>query len=168
MKALYLIRHAESNWTGPDTDDHDRPLSQRGEREKMVMAKFAKSNFPEIQIVYSSSATRALDLAAFIHRHHGAQLQIHDSLYTFDSSRLVKVVLELPDYLNHVAVIGHNPAVTEVLNQLSNFGREDKVSNFPTAAIAMLEFDCQRWGDIKQGMGRLVDFARPKTGCEND
>ena len=33
---------------------------------------------------------------------------------------------------------------------------------FPTAALAVLDFDVERWRDLKPGTGKLVDFIRPK------
>ena len=33
---------------------------------------------------------------------------------------------------------------------------------FPTAALAVLDFDADRWREIKPGEGKLVDFVRPK------
>ena len=33
---------------------------------------------------------------------------------------------------------------------------------FPTAALAVLDFDVDRWRDIAPGTGALVDFVRPR------
>jgi phosphohistidine phosphatase len=33
---------------------------------------------------------------------------------------------------------------------------------FPTAALAVLEFDIEKWRDIRPGEGALLDFIRPK------
>ena len=33
---------------------------------------------------------------------------------------------------------------------------------FPTAALAVLDFDIERWRDIQPGEGELVDFVRPR------
>ena len=33
---------------------------------------------------------------------------------------------------------------------------------FPTAALAVLDFDIARWRDLAPGEGKLVDFVRPR------
>ena len=33
---------------------------------------------------------------------------------------------------------------------------------FPTAALAVLDFEIVDWGRLKPGLGRLVDYMRPK------
>ena len=33
---------------------------------------------------------------------------------------------------------------------------------FPTAALAVLDFDAERWRDIGPGEGTLKDFVRPR------
>ena len=36
MKTLYVLRHAKSDWSTPGQEDHERPLSDRGERAENV------------------------------------------------------------------------------------------------------------------------------------
>ncbi len=33
---------------------------------------------------------------------------------------------------------------------------------YPTAAFAEIEFDVDRWADVRAGEGRLVRFVRPR------
>ena len=33
---------------------------------------------------------------------------------------------------------------------------------FPTAALAVLDFDIAKWRDLRPGEGKLADFVRPK------
>ncbi len=163
MKYLYIIRHAKSSWSDPDLSDHDRPLNERGEKDKVVMAKFINRHFRDIEAVYSSSAVRALDYAACIHRYSDIPLQVNERLYTFDTSQLLSCIHELPDKLNAVAVVTHNPAATEVINHLAELKADDKIVNLPTAAIVKLKFDRDRWSQLEPYSGHVVDFAKPKA-----
>lgn len=162
MKTLYLIRHAKSSWSNPNLKDHDRPLNDRGERDKTVMAKFIRSNFKEIELIVSSTATRALDYAACIHKYTNVPLDVDEMLYTFSSSELLNAVYKLPDNKDHIAVVTHNPAATEVINHLSNFDDGEKIVNLPTAAIIKIEFEQEHWAEITNNSGAVVDFAKPK------
>ena len=66
MKKLILVRHAKSDWP-ENTDDFDRPLSEKGEKNAEKMAKFLKENKIEIDKFYSSPARGAvLTWAIFI------------------------------------------------------------------------------------------------------
>jgi phosphohistidine phosphatase len=42
-------------------------------------------------------------------------------------------------------------------------GRLQKLAQkFPAAALAVLDFTIADWSAVKPGLGRLVDFVRPK------
>jgi phosphohistidine phosphatase len=42
-------------------------------------------------------------------------------------------------------------------------GRLQKLAQkFPTAALAVLDFEIADWSALKPGLGRLVDYTRPK------
>jgi phosphohistidine phosphatase SixA len=64
MKKLILVRHAKSDWP-ENTDDFDRPLAEKGEKNAEKMAKFLKENNIEIDKFYSSPALRALKPVKF-------------------------------------------------------------------------------------------------------
>jgi len=163
MKTLYLIRHAKSSWSDPNLNDHDRPLNARGQRDIVVMAKFVKANFDDIDTVFSSTATRALDYAACIHRYTGCALEVNEELYTFSAAKLLNFIHELPVDKDTLGVVTHNPAATEVVNHFADFSADEKIVNLPTAAIVKLEFDNNDWSTLAPYSGQVVDFAKPKT-----
>lgn len=167
MKKLYIIRHAKSSWVDPNLRDHDRPLNARGERDKIIMAKFVKANFSDIELLYTSTATRALDYAVAIHTQSGLKLEVDETLYTFDSKTLMRFLLGLSDRYSCVGIVSHNPAVTEVINHLATLDEEQKIANLPTSAIAVIEFDVQKWSELEGNSGSVVDFARPKFLAKN-
>ena len=67
-------------------------------------------------------------------------------------------------------VVGHNPGLEDLATKLAREpvrrkerARRDVLEEkFPTAALAVLDFDIQKWRDIVPGEGKLVDFVRPK------
>ncbi|MCH2191642.1 MAG: histidine phosphatase family protein [Gammaproteobacteria bacterium] len=162
-KSLYLIRHAKSSWSDPDLADHDRPLNSRGLRDKEVMSKFIRSHFSDIEIIFSSSACRALDYALSIHRHTNIPLNVEERLYTFKVRPILQFVFDLPDSYKTVALIGHNPAMTEAVNLFARLKPEKKIVNLPTAAIVKIEFETTNWSSIGKYSGAVVDFAKPKN-----
>ena len=67
-------------------------------------------------------------------------------------------------------VVGHNPGLEDLATKLAREpvrrkerARRDVLEEkFPTAALAVLDFDVDKWRDIRTGEGALVDFVRPK------
>ncbi len=127
------------------------------------MAKFIRSNFKEIELIVSSTATRALDYAVSIHQYTNVPLEVDESLYTFSCLELLDAVYQLPEDKDHIAVVTHNPAATETINHLSNLGADDKIVNLPTAAVIKIEFVQERWAQITKNSGTVADFAKPKA-----
>ena len=54
---------------------------------------------------------------------------------------------------------GQRPLVIVDILVPIRFGMAQK---FPTAALAVLDFDVPDWRSIKPGEGRLIDYVRPK------
>jgi phosphohistidine phosphatase len=42
MKKLYLIRHSKSSWDNPNLSDYDRPLNDRGKKDRYKVADYLK------------------------------------------------------------------------------------------------------------------------------
>ena len=56
MKTLLLLRHAKSAWSDPRLDDHDRPLSGRGERAAKAMAGLGVNALAEHGLIQAAKA----------------------------------------------------------------------------------------------------------------
>ncbi|HYQ61260.1 MAG TPA: histidine phosphatase family protein, partial [Desulfatiglandales bacterium] len=59
MKTLYLIRHAKSSWNYPELEDFERPLSNRGRKNALLMGTILKKLKAAPDLVISSPANRA-------------------------------------------------------------------------------------------------------------
>lgn len=126
------------------------------------MSKYIRSHFNDIEIMYTSTASRAIDYAVAIHRQTNIPLSVEEGLYTFNVRQVLQFVFDLPDSLSCVALVGHNPAMTEAVNLFTNLEPEKKIVNLPTAAIVKIEFETQSWSSIGKNSGELVGFAKPK------
>jgi len=158
MKKLLLIRHAKSSWKHDDLDDHERPLNKRGERDRISMARYLADTGVEIDVIYSSTATRALELAQTISEFMHISLVPDLSFYTFDPDQLLQIIQSLPEEASRVAVVGHNPAITQSVNSLS--GAE--LPNVPTSGVVTLNFDLESWGEVEAGLGEFEGLMAPK------
>lgn len=158
MKKLLIIRHAKSSWDDPDLDDHERPLNDRGERDSFTMARFLADNDENLEVIYSSTAIRALDFAHVISEFCDITLVPELSFYTFDEDELMEILRSLPDTLSRVAIVAHNPAVTQLVNRLTDADLE----NVPTAGIASIQCDVDEWADLTEASCEMLYFQTAK------
>jgi len=93
----------------------------------------------------------------------GAEVRIEDELYGASADELLAVLRDLPDELDSVMLIGHNPGIEDLTIRLASEGEElARVrEKFPTAALATLELDTS-WRGLAPGGAELVAFVKPK------
>jgi len=158
MRKLLLIRHAKSSWKFPELDDHERPLNKRGQRDSLSMARHLTDKDEPLDVLYSSTAIRALDFAQQISEFSYVELVPDLSFYTFDMDELIEILKHLPDTATNVGVVAHNPAITHTVNRLCN----SQIQNVPTAGMVAMQSDIDSWQDIYAGCFELNYFDYPK------
>lgn len=158
MRKLLLIRHAKSSWKFPELDDHERPLNRRGQRDSITMSRYLLDRDEELDVIYSSTAIRALDFAQTISEFCGFTLVPDLSFYTFSMDELIEIIRCLPDAANRVAIVAHNPAITQAVNFLSS----SEIANIPTAGITGLRCEISDWEELSQDCAEIEYFESPK------
>jgi phosphohistidine phosphatase len=88
------------------------------------------------------------------------------TIYPGAPSRLLMVVRRAPDEASTLLLIGHNPGLGAFAEGLCGGGskkaREKMSAKFPTAGLAVIDFDADRWSEVAAGAGKLEAFVRPK------
>ena len=161
MKTLTLIRHAKSSWK-KQVPDIDRPLNKRGQRNAPEMGARLAARGADPDGVVSSPAKRALATALTIVETIGferKQVEVDERVYTFDAARLLEVVQTLDERHDHVMVFGHNPAITDLTNELANAN----IGNVPTCGVVVIQLEVDAWRFVAAGGGTLVEFDYPKN-----
>lgn len=161
-KTLILVRHAKSSWDEPGICDRDRPLNDRGKKDVPRIGKFLSDKGVRPGLIVSSPARRAKKTAEGIAKELGfkkSEVRIDDRVYTFDEDALLRVIWGFDDGLDEIMVVGHNPAVTALLNRLTRAG----IDNVPTCGAAVIEISSESWAGADDGAGRLVSFDYPKN-----
>jgi phosphohistidine phosphatase len=165
VKTLLLMRHAKSNWDDASLRDFDRPLAERGRRDapRMARALVALDSAPDF--IVSSPAARARETIEAV-RSEGqliAPLEFDENIYDASTAALMRIVRRLPDEHRRVLMVGHNPGFEDLLTRLTG-----ERGRMPTAAIACIEFQVDRWDDIEDGQGKLVWLLTPKQLRKDD
>jgi len=84
--------------------------------------------------------------------------QLDEDLYTFSWQQLLRWIHQLDDSLSNVVIVGHNPAMTYLCNEMGN----QYIQNVPTCGYAQLAFPANTWCDLSPSSGKLVTFLTPK------
>lgn len=158
MKKLILIRHAKSSWKDSELDDHERPLNKRGDRDRLTLARYLADTDLSVEVIYSSTAVRALELAQTISEFTQISLVPDLSFYTFDPDQLLQIIQSLPEEASSVCVVGHNPAITQLSNSLCN----TELLNVPTSGVVTMTFELDDWHDIERGLAEFEGLVSPK------
>lgn len=160
MKTLLLLRHAKSSWKKPDLPDHDRPLNKRGKKEAPSVGKYLQANNLLPDLVLSSTARRAHETAQAVAEASGfeGQVDLYQDLYMSDTASYLDILRCLPDEVNRVLVVGHNPDVEVLLTLLT-----DIQEHMTTAALAVINLPISSWQELTEATdGRLQVLWTPR------
>jgi phosphohistidine phosphatase len=161
MKTLLVLRHAKSSWDDTSLDDHERPLSARGERDAPRMGKLVREHRLTPDVILSSDAARAHLTAEAVGEAAGytGKILLDNRLYHASPADIVDVLLTMPETkAGTVMIVGHNPGLEQLVAELT--GDEE---DLPTAALAQILLPIDRWRDLDVSTrGTLVGLWRPK------
>jgi phosphohistidine phosphatase len=161
LKTLFLLRHAKSSWDDASLSDQDRPLNDRGQRDAPRMARRLAKRGLQFDLILSSPACRALATAQIFANALHFQLKrivIDERLYPGTAGKLFTSVRELSDELDRVMLVGHNPALAELVRRLSG-----KTTPMPTCALAELRFAAKSWSELNHSTLSAVALVRPRN-----
>jgi phosphohistidine phosphatase len=166
MRRLLLLRHAKAiPFTG--RGDYERALIERGRRDAAAIGAFVAEAGLIPDLVIYSGALRARETAAIVLKAwpRPVEARAELSLYNAPRAGVHAIVRALPDTAPSVLLIGHNPGLADLANTLVGGGAESDIARmagkFPTAGLAALEFDVDRWRDVARGSARLARFVTP-------
>ncbi len=171
MKRLITFRHAKSGWDQPATRDFDRALNDKGKRAAATMGRHMRQLGLRFDAVIASPAVRVVETLDAMFEGYGRRPAIgwDRRAYLASSATLLEIVQEAPDTAETLMLVGHNPGIEELVLRLSSDDGEEEVrargsvgEKYPTASVAELTFDADRWADVDEGRGHLVRFVRPR------
>jgi len=162
MKTLCLIRHAKSSWNDEYVEDFERVLNSRGLSDAPEMGRRLMQRGYQPDLIVSSSAFRAMSTARRIARElaYDPQQIVADSrIYEASLSRLFEIVQSMPDEVNALALVGHNPGLHYLAQHLTGAAPDE----FPTCAVFAIRFDLASWSAITPLCGKLLFYDFPKS-----
>jgi phosphohistidine phosphatase len=166
MKHLILLRHAKSSWKNPALDDADRPLAERGERDAPRMGERLKARGAQPTLLLTSPARRALRTAEIVGRALGLgqeRSRTVAELYLASPDEIRGVVAAQDDAHDCLLLVGHNPGLTELVNELLPGLALD---NLPTAGVVGIDLAASTWTAAARMRGRLSYLDYPKNPAQ--
>jgi phosphohistidine phosphatase len=167
MRTLILLRHLKSSWDDPGLPDHDRPLAPRGRRAGTRIRREIQDEGIAPQLVLCSSAVRAVGTwkAICAGVPEGRRVEIEPGLYAASAESLLGRLRRVPDELETVLLIAHNPGIGDLALGLAGTGDakalERMQAKYPTGGLATLTFEGS-WTDLGWAGTQLVEFVVPR------
>ena len=169
MRRLLLLRHAKAERLQPGGNDCDRVLAERGCADALKIGAYMVRHafMPDLAVVSSSVRTRQTwdQLAAAFQDIPPAKFE--DRLYEASPQAMIEVIRETAPRVGTLLLIGHNPGLQELAAILIGAGdvdaRQRLKEDFPTSALAVVNFALEDWSQLHRGAGRLEHFVTPRS-----
>lgn len=165
-RRLILLRHAKSDRPA-GIRDLERPLNPRGRRAAPLIGQYmAKEGLRPDRAVISTSTRTRETWDAVREAIGNPPSEFVEAIYEAPAEALLAVIRSAPDDSTSLLLVGHNPGIQDLAMALVGSGPEalqrQLSTEFPTAALAVIDFDVADWADIRRRSGEVDRFVRPR------
>jgi phosphohistidine phosphatase len=172
VKRLVFLRHAKAVPASPDLEDRERRLADRGRSDAVRMGQFLKEEAYVPELALCSPALRTRETLDLIIPQLFAIPIVRPvaELYLARWLTIVNLVRQVRERADTLLLVGHNPGLEEAVRKLGRPPGDTKTrklrqlleAEYPTASVAVLEFDVDVWSAVERGEGELLTFVRPR------
>ena len=159
MKQIYLLRHADSDWSNLNQHDFYRSLSKKGIQEASKLSNFFKNQTISVDKVFCSSSERTkqtFDICSDGLNYPIAEAVYTDELYFAGPGEIVKLIQSLSEFISSVLIIGHNPSMQMYIDAIS----ENSHITYSTCGLAEILVESS-WKDLSLKKCKLKSFIQP-------
>jgi len=161
MKTLFIARHAKSSWDHPGLEDYQRPLLEKGKKRSKYVIDYLLQMKVKTDLIISSHAVRAKETAKIIAgalNYPEDKILISKEIYFGNTDKLFNHFYDLPDDVDSLFMVGHNPTFTS----FANYFLDQKIDNLPTSGIVCIDFDTNSWENILEAPRTTRFVISPK------
>jgi len=169
MKTLYIARHAKSSWDDLQLSDHDRGLLPVGKKRTKEIARWLNEHNILPDRIISSTAVRAYKTACWLAQGMGfpvEKIEKEASFYNANPEDIFSVLYGLPETVEKVMVVGHNPTFTNMVNLFLDWVQQ--IDNLPTSAVAAIRFETVKWEELDLAEHQVEFLITPKMVKEEE
>ena len=139
---LYIMRHAKSDWSGPQISDFDRPINKRGTRNAIRIGGWMNENNHIPQKIISSPALRAKETIELV------------------TEQISKFNLEDLTYEDELYLAGFTQLIENLVNYLCDKSG-DKETIVTTANLFIFKFSSDSFNTAVDTI-ELVEVIKPR------
>ena len=159
------MRHAKSSWENAALADHERPLAPRGRRDAEVVAEHLRVHLAAVpELVLCSPAVRTRQTLGLVAPGLGdSRVEFDEAIYDASAAALMERLRTVPDDVESILVVGHNPGLQDLTLELAStgVGLPQLAAKFPTCAVATLAM-AGPWSTLEDGDAELTAYVTPK------
>lgn len=147
VKKLILVRHSKAENRGSSGNDFERSLTNEGKADSIKMANSLIKAGLKPDFILTSSASRAFETAmifAEVFNTGEKNILATRKLYYSSAKTILDQIFGLPETIDCVMVVAHNPGISELARGLSS-GRPFFMGN---TQIIALEYNIEHWYQI--------------------
>ena len=148
MKKIILVRHAKASYENTLVQDYDRLLQKSGIEDIKKIGQYLKLKEHIPDYILTSGAQRTLESAKFLsHLLFNEPIALHKNriIYEADVNQMIEIIKCFDNQYNTVMIVGHNPTMTFLNNQISNAN----IDYVPTSGTAIIKFRIEKWKELK-------------------
>ncbi len=157
MRTLGLLRHGKAR-ADHGEGDFARALKGHGRRQILHMARVLCEAAPPQRLLVST-AQRTRETAQILLEEFAGAVQVEhlDALYLASPQTLLECIARVPDNVQRVLVVGHNPGLSELAQSLL---WPERLADLPTGSLVELDTGLG-WSQLVRGGGRLRRWLDP-------
>jgi phosphohistidine phosphatase len=166
-RTLILLRHAKAEHV-QGRPDHDRGLAPRGRGDARAVGVWISdplhAGVLDLVLCSTSERTRQTLEGVLSGGACAADTRFDERIYGASAASLLDLLLEVPDSVNSVLMIGHAPGIPVLATALAHeaSGSSEAIDRlslgFPTCALAVLGIEGS-WARLAPESGYLRDFV---------
>ena len=173
IKILTIMRHGEAAGLGADGDEA-RALTARGTDDCRRLAAHLKNDGVAWDKIFCSSARRARESGELLAGALGSAgsatksplvQEIHPELYLAGAKGLLAALHALPNNLDSVLIVGHNPGLHALTRFLIGRGNSPAARratrDCPPGALTSFACDMTDWASLDPDHAELRNFLTP-------
>jgi len=145
-KVIHIVRHGKALQDYQYIQDVDRPLIEKGILNNLSIARQLHAQYPAPALIISSHAARALHTAHIFAAAMGyphSRVQVNENLYSDGENETYSILKTLPDEVDSVMIVGHNPDLSSVAYRLA-----DCYHSMPTSGVVSVRFETGLWSEF--------------------
>lgn len=161
MKTLFLLRHAKADRDLFFIRDIERPLTERGYHDAMLMSAVLREQQILPERIISSPAVRAYSTALIFSDAFGfkpGDIRLDERLYDSSVEDYRKVIHTLDDSSSSWLLAGHNDVISETAEKLLPGKRLEPMK---TCGLVVLSSECISWKEFGKEECKLILALHP-------